>query len=281
MNKKDVHISDQDLLLAADGELSDRRAIEIRSHLTACCSCRTRMQDIDCAITDFVRVRAKMVPKLPPAEAPRALLKLRLAELATSQHPNLWHRIKQASYERQRLFALACAGAVVILIGAMMFRSGTPVNERVTGFEARATPDPNLTPGVTLTATRSDVCSAGVTETIPQIPRQVAWQVFAAYGIREPKPNAYELDYLISPSLGGADNIRNFWPQPYGGTVWNAHIKDALEDYLHRMVCEGKVDLATAQYDIASDWISAYKKYFQTAKPLPEHASFLKDQPWG
>jgi hypothetical protein len=47
------------------------------------------------------------------------------------------------------------------------------------------------------------------------------------------------------------------------------------------MVWEGKVDLATAQRDIASDWISTYKKYFQTAKPLPEHASFLKDQPWG
>ena len=56
--------------------------------------------------------------------------------------------------------------------------------------------------------------------------------------------------------------------------------KDALEDHLHGLVCGGKVDLATAQQDIARDWIAAYKKYFRTEKPLPEHLSFLKDRPW-
>jgi len=274
------HISDQDLLLAADGELSTGRAAEIQSHLTACWSCRTRMQEIDSTIADFVRVRQNRIPELPPADGPEALLKLRMAELVASQHLNYWQRIKQMSHER-RLFALACAGAAVLLLGALVLRSHKSVNERFTGYEASAIPNPTLTPGVTLTATRNDVCSAGVTETVHQIPRGVASQVFAAYGIREPKPNTYELDYLISPALGGADNVRNFWPQPYGGTVWNAHVKDALEDYLYRMVCEGKVDLATAQRDIAKDWVSAYKKYFQTERPLPEHASFLKDQPWG
>jgi hypothetical protein len=34
------------------------------------------------------------------------------------------------------------------------------------------------------------------------------------------------------------------------------------------MVCAGKVDLSTAQKDIASDWIAAYKKYFHTDAPL-------------
>jgi hypothetical protein len=47
----------------------------------------------------------------------------------------------------------------------------------------------------------------------------VALRVFASYGIREPKPRAYELDHLITPALGGSDNIRNFWPQPYGSTA--------------------------------------------------------------
>jgi len=280
MNSGEVHISDEDLLRAADGELSTNRVIEIQRHLTACWSCRTRTQEIDCTIADFIRVRSKTIPELPPIDGPRALLKLRLAELAASQHLGLWHRIKQASYER-RLFALALAGAVIILLGVLVFRSRLSVNKTVTGYETLAIPDPNLTPGMTLPVTMSDVCASGTTETLHLVPKSVASQVFAAYGIREPKPHAYELDYLISPSLGGSDNIRNFWPQPYGGTVWNAHIKDALEDHLYRMVCEGKVDLAKAQRDIATDWISAYKKYFQTTKPLPEHASFLKDQPWG
>lgn len=146
-------------------------------------------------------------------------------------------------------------------------------------LEARAIPDPNLTPGATLPLSRDDVCAAGIAETVRLVPAHVALRVFAAYGIHEPQPRAYELDYLITPALGGADNIRNFWPQPYGET-WNAHLKDALEDHLHRQVCAGKLNLATAQRDLARDWISAYKKYFRADNPLPEHASFLKDRPW-
>jgi len=75
------------------------------------------------------------------------------------------------------------------------------------------------------------------------------------------------VDYLITPELGGAGSIRNLWPQPYSA-VWNAHVKDELEDRLHGLVCSGQVDLATAQREISRDWISAYKKYFHTDKPF-------------
>ena len=34
---------------------------------------------------------------------------------------------------------------------------------------------------------------------------------------------------------------------------------------------EGKLDLATAQRDIATDWIAAYKNYFHTDRPLAPH----------
>jgi hypothetical protein len=33
-------------------------------------------------------------------------------------------------------------------------------------------------------------------------------------------------------------------------------------------VCGGKLNLSTAQRDIATDWIAAYKNYFNTDKPL-------------
>jgi len=78
----------------------------------------------------------------------------------------------------------------------------------------------------------------------------------------------------------GADDPRNFWPQPYSSSVWNAHVKDALEDRLHDLVCEQQVSLETAQQEIARDWISAYKKYFQTDQPIASHSGFTKDQPW-
>jgi hypothetical protein len=43
------------------------------------------------------------------------------------------------------------------------------------------------------------------------------------------------------------------------------------------MVCSGQPDLATALGDIATDWISAYKKYFHTQSPLSSHSSFTSD----
>jgi len=82
-------------------------------------------------------------------------------------------------------------------------------------------------------------------------------------------PKIIEIDYLIAPRLGATDDIRNLWPEPYRARAWNAHVKDALEERLHQMVCSGQLDLSTAQHDIATDWIAAYKKYFHTMKPLP------------
>ena len=99
-------------------------------------------------------------------------------------------------------------------------------------------------------------------------PADLRERVFQAYGIAHPDPGQYEVDYLITPALGGADDIRNLWPQPYVSTVWNARVKDELEDRLRELVCGGRLDLAEAQRDISTDWIAAYKKYFQTDRPV-------------
>ena len=87
----------------------------------------------------------------------------------------------------------------------------------------------------------------------------------------------YELDHLITPELGGAPDPRNLWPQRYTSRVWNAHVKDRLEQLLPRLVCDGQVALETAQHDIALDWIAAYKKYFNTDAPLRAHADVFSD----
>ena len=41
-----------------------------------------------------------------------------------------------------------------------------------------------------------------------------------------------------------------------------------MEDRLHALVIRGELDLKTAQHEIATDWIAAYKKYFHTQTPL-------------
>lgn len=74
-------------------------------------------------------------------------------------------------------------------------------------------------------------------------------------------PACYEEDHLISLELGGDPRSPdNLWPEPWFGP-WNAHVKDTLENRLHRMVCAGQIPLREAQQAIASDWVAAYRKY--------------------
>ena len=69
-----MHLSDQDLLLSADGELPARRAAQVRAHLAACWDCRARMAQIEETIADFVRLRRQhsSIPSYRPSTA-RAL----------------------------------------------------------------------------------------------------------------------------------------------------------------------------------------------------------------
>ena len=268
MRREVTHLTDEEILLAADGELSQQQAAEVQAHLLSCWTCRTRMGEIDSTIADFVRFRANISRPLPASEGPRAVLKLRMGELEASSRPAIFQ-------PHALTLAAACALAALLALFSL-----APERDARLLAEARAIPDPNLTPGVTLPLTRQDVCAAGAVESVRIVPAVVARKVFAAYGIEAPKPRAYEVDYLITPALGGSDNIRNFWPQPYRDTAWSAHVKDALEDYMRELVCGGQLELATAQHEIAQNWIAAYKKYFQTERPLPQHVSFLKDRPW-
>jgi hypothetical protein len=141
-------------------------------------------------------------------------------------------------------------------------------------------PDPRFTPGsVDARVTGESVCSA-MAESGAPIPPARAMAVFQRYSITRPEPRKYEVDYLIPPELGGTSDPDNLWPQPYTSGVWNARVKDALEDRLRAMVCNREMDLGTAQRELSHDWIEAYKKYFHTDRPLTDHAGFTKDRPW-
>jgi hypothetical protein len=71
----------------------------------------------------------------------------------------------------------------------------------------------------------------------------------------------YEEDHVVPLCLAGApQDPANLWPQPRFGE-WSADRKDALEAKLCRLACDGKVPLAEAQREIATDWIAAYRKY--------------------
>jgi hypothetical protein len=251
MLPEDDHLSDQELVLAADGELTPRRDAQVRAHLAACWQCRTRLRELEGAIADVVHLHsASLDSRVPPAAPARAMLKAELADVASRTVtrpawflPGRW----------PALVALAAAVLLMVYVVAIPRRGESPVPSR------------KLTPGAVRNVAKDDVCSANAQASM--VPVALQRRVFEEYGIANAPQNAYEVDYLITPELGGAADIRNLWPEPYSATVWNAHVKDQLEDRLHQLVCGGQLDLATAQHDIATDWIAAYKKYFNSSRP--------------
>ena len=123
-------------------------------------------------------------------------------------------------------------------------------------------PNPSLTPGAINPAlTKEVICANGwSTKSVRGTTAKVKNAVYRAYGIKTHKAGQYEIDHLCSLEIGGADVQSNLWPQSYTG-AWNAHIKDELENTLHREVCSGKSDLATVQAEIKTNWIDCYKKH--------------------
>ena len=140
----------------------------------------------------------------------------------------------------------------------------------------------------------SDLCPHANTTAIRNVPASQADAVYAEYGmvrfkgacaapdpVTKKNPGGCEVDHICSLELGCNNNIKNTWVQPYAGVCWSAHVKDAYEDWLHtHFLCgtakEGNIaakqasfaaNLATAQKEIATNWIAGYRSH--PTLPLP------------
>jgi len=138
-------------------------------------------------------------------------------------------------------------------------------------------PDPACTPGDILPElTAGRICSPSFhtsdvrdTVTSPSEKRRV----YEMYGVPHPANNrggsqVCEIDHLVSLELGGADTMANLWPQCSPGYAgWQEagfRDKDRFENYLHRQVCSGRLPLAEAQFQIASDW---FRYWVEAGRP--------------
>jgi hypothetical protein len=128
-------------------------------------------------------------------------------------------------------------------------------------------PDPQCTPGainpaVTQDNIKNTICVPGYTKTVrPPVSYTTPLKIklMQSYGFTDSRSN-YELDHLISLEIGGnPSDVRNLWPEP-GYGQYNFHIKDRFENYLHNAVCNGSMRLSDAQKEIATDWLSSWKK---------------------
>jgi hypothetical protein len=270
VRQDDRHISDHDLLLAADNELHEARLIEIDAHLGACDSCQARMRQLQQTSTDLAAAYENASETaLPDAAHARAALRQRLAEENAKPSAFAWRNPWKDTFAAKRFAYNTIAVLIAVLAIAFVYREFWLANPGGSIAQVQAAPLPrtSLTPGATHIVP-SGVCVVPPKEDSSAIPVSERREVFREYGMDYRRASDYELDHLITPALGGSDDIHNLWPEPYASTEWNAHVKDQLEDRLHQMVCSGQIDLATAQRDIATNWIDAYKRYFHTDRPL-------------
>jgi anti-sigma factor RsiW len=261
MSNTTFHIPDQQLLLHMDGELSAHEAARVLAHLGSCTECHTRSIKIKSAVAALANEQQRASTPTMDASGPRALLKARLAESAQAfQSPPRMH------LRFARGLAYVSALALLITIGVEVLHHRSVMQERA---YARLLPDPSITPGSTREVTLNNLCSEVRDEVVRNVPNSLQQKVFQEYGIHGIPASEFEVDYLITPGLGGSDDVRNLWPEPHNNGAWNSYVKDQLEDHLHRMVCDHQLSLSEAQRDIADNWIAAYKKYFHTDQPLP------------
>jgi len=146
-------------------------------------------------------------------------------------------------------------------------RSAQAVEPSDSAFRYPYVPNPALTPGAVLDVTAADICMSGYSKRVRNVPVEIKREAYANYGVRSHEPGEYEIDHLISLELGGSNSLRNLWPQSFRTHPWNAYVKDALENELHRRVCAGTIDLAKAQAAISHDWVSAYRIYVHPNPP--------------
>jgi anti-sigma factor RsiW len=205
MLRENSHPSDQELLLVADGELSARHTAQVRSHLTACWSCRARMAEIEEVIADFARVHQRTFdPMLPPIDGARERLRHRLADVAAIPHTSSRRSFRiglptrVAAYVGMAIFITAVVGNS--LIHYFAFRSQPPA---LVAFEPEALPNPNLTPGATRQAAVSEVCVTAPEQVVTSVPPALRQEVLREYGIATAKPDDYEIADRAGPGWPG------------------------------------------------------------------------------
>ncbi|MCL5798229.1 MAG: HNH endonuclease [Patescibacteria group bacterium] len=121
-------------------------------------------------------------------------------------------------------------------------------------------PDTRCTPGAIITQTTKDeICQAGYAKSVRNVSESEKKQAYAEYGIFSHATGEYEVDHLVSLELGGSNDIANLWPEAAAPTP-GFHEKDKVENYLHKMVCNGSITLVQAQQEIATDWLQVYQQ---------------------
>jgi hypothetical protein len=119
-------------------------------------------------------------------------------------------------------------------------------------------PNKKLTPGDTVQISLEVLCKTGYTDDARDVSDATKRKVYELYKREKKAGVCCEVDHLIPLAIGGSNDIKNLWPQPYEPRP-GAYEKDVVEMVLRREVCEGRLDIKKAQKEITKDWYRVYK----------------------
>jgi hypothetical protein len=138
------------------------------------------------------------------------------------------------------------------------------VRTKTRGCTLGALPDRRCSPGAYYSKlTRQVICFGSFrTSSVRNVPNSEKRQVEIEYGLA-PRPygSTLEIDHIVSLELGGSNDLANLYPEK-ANALPGFHVKDALENKLHSLVCAGQMSLRTAQQQIAANWEGLYKEVF-------------------
>jgi uncharacterized protein DUF3761 len=141
---------------------------------------------------------------------------------------------------------------------------------KVSGCTLGPRPDRQCSPGAYYSGlTRAVICSSTFrTGPIRNVPDSEKHQVEIEYGLAaKGYGSTLEIDHIVSLEVGGSNDPTNLFPEEatFTGHQPGFHVKDKLENALHKAVCAGTIGLRSAQQQIASNWELLYKKLYGVA----------------
>ena len=183
MRGNKAHLSDEELLLFSDQELSLRKAARVREHIARCEPCRRRLTEFERASDCFADLHEQEISAQSSHTAlSQDLLKARLSEAsAQTRRP----RSVISGWAMTRQLASACVALLLVVGGTWAIRhfAGQSSGSDANMAEALALPRKTLTPGSTRAVQVADLCGNQDFDNDPPVNPSLEQAVFNEYGL--------------------------------------------------------------------------------------------------